>query len=469
MTTKAVEKESPEVKTETKDEKPKAATAKEKDVEVNEIDVYEKNVEEKDYAKATPIIIGVAKDGGFEIPIFVPDRKKIDVSGKSVNDVPQTQPAATGGTKQPPRPPVSNSNSPAANMGMGGGQPQGHSQPQMQQPTGQQPGGMPVDKEKRKNAETMANAIISAYAGLHGFTYNAMCLPEDKLQRKAANGKFDMGALSMPIPISATETTTLNSFLYDYDRNLKQVLEIEDDGKCHLSENMVKEVKSGLVEIFMRKDIGMTPEQKIWFYGGMDVMTKASQLIGIKVGMNQLLKGVSEMQRRYNADMGYSGNIGVPKYSKGAKSQPKQPQQQPEPEPEPEMNLQSEFSPSENEPEMEEMKTQQTQQPTHTAFNTTEAAMQNIFHATEAQANMPPPPLNINGQIIQQGQPNLPPVITKRGKGRPSGSKDTVKRDNSIYKKSNKKGAITRKEQRQKMVISTPVKKVSELETINEA
>ena len=155
------------------------------------------------------------------------------------------------------------------------------------------------DKNKRKNAKRLALMVINAYEQLHTFLYMGMSLDNEKLKRRAMRGKFDMDALKIKIQIGNEQMTVL-SYLKDYDRSLRRVLEVEDDDRCHLDEDFVDAVLPGLIEIFYDNSLGANNVVNTGYYFLMDVIAKGTQLIGIKIGINTLLKEVSNMMLQAN-------------------------------------------------------------------------------------------------------------------------------------------------------------------------
>lgn len=385
---------------------------------------YSQNVEDKGYNEATPIIKGMGNAGEMDIPEFVPERQVVNIGSGA---------------------PIDNPNNPISNPSAG-------SQPTN---TPKQEADDFDPKSKKQNAKTLANMLIMAYGELKTLTYRGMSLTEDKLKRKALKGKFDMDALHIQIPISETESMTVLDYLEDYDRGLRKALHIEDDDRCHLPQEFVNAVLPELVKILERQGYGMSPEGKLIYTFGMDVITTATQVVGLKIATNQLLKGVSQLMKELQEARG----VAVPQPTMGQK--PEQPIMQVRQTQQPQQPIE----PKQTEVEQEEQQQQvnavpvmpvaKYEDPHLTIMNNVVGDMQAVVTPMVTPAHSLPE----NANLTKIANTNA--VNGKKGKGRPAGSKDTIKRDNSKYIESNRKKA------REKRNLKVQVE--SEIMELNEA
>jgi len=145
------------------------------------------------------------------------------------------------------------------------------------------------NKDKHDAAEKMADLFITGYKMLWGFIDNRMLFDERKIMKMEADGEID---LSVPIPVSPTQTLTAGEFIEEFNSQTK--------GTLVVTQEFEDEVKPPLIRVLKKRGILLTDEQQIMFAVGKDTLTKGFMayqsykvkgdiLIQLKE-MNQLLK-----------------------------------------------------------------------------------------------------------------------------------------------------------------------------------
>lgn len=156
--------------------------------------------------------------------------------------------------------------------------------------------------EARKAAERFTDKILGVYAMLQTWTYLGLNLEEEKLKQRAMNGKFDMDCLYIQIPISNTETMTAKEWLDSYNRGLRKTLNFDTNTReCTLTQKFIDEVRPPMIRVFTARGIGMTDTQAILWGFGQDIFEKGTHLIGLKLSINALLKGLQKLNQQQKA------------------------------------------------------------------------------------------------------------------------------------------------------------------------
>lgn len=260
------------------------------DEKAPEYNEFDGNVIHENYDDTSAEIIG-GKSENIVIPEYLPERKQINID-KPENNTENKTNTSTANTS-------SNNESSAPQPKI-----EVHSfEPKTNEKEIFNPALEGASKsEARKAAERFTDKLLGVYALLHTWTYLGLNLEEEKLKKRAMNGKFDMDCLYIPIPISETETMTAKEWLDTYNRGLRKTLNFDKNtGECVLSQKFIDEVRPPMIRVFTAHGIGMTDTQAILWGFGQDVFEKGSHLVGLKLSINALLKGLQELNQQQKA------------------------------------------------------------------------------------------------------------------------------------------------------------------------
>lgn len=139
-------------------------------------------------------------------------------------------------------------------------------------------------KNKKKSAEHLADTLINAYCLLNEYGYKWCAYDEAKYQYKAVMGKFNMAVLELEMQLSddPNDSISVKDFLVQLSDQAKEVFQVDEDWKA--------EVRELMVEIFVRRGWGLTPEQRLIILLFEDMMPKIQALISIKRSTAMILK-----------------------------------------------------------------------------------------------------------------------------------------------------------------------------------
>lgn len=170
-----------------------------------------------------------------------------------------------------------------------------------------------LDKKEQKMAsQAMVEAILDGYSGLKKWSNNLVKLDPNKIKKAINNGEIDG---DIAIPIGGGQTVPLMQYVEMYNSETSEVIGMTDEFR--------EKVSPVLLRVLMKRGIGMTDEQLLAYYFGMDLITTGAQIFALRSQNNALISQLKEMSA--------SGN--VPRTSPVA-AQP-QSTSQPDPEPQP--------------------------------------------------------------------------------------------------------------------------------------
>lgn len=197
-----------------------------------------------------------------------------------------------------------------------------------------------------ESAAQMVDTFLEGYKVAHTFGQRYFTIGEEEIVKKAIKGEINP---DMRIPISQTQTISVHEFIGEYNRQVTEVLVVEEE--------FVEKVRPVMIRVFSARGYGMTDEQYLMFAFGKDILQKGAQLYTFKKSLTQSLKMMTEM---YNAQVNpqYNPNSEQPPQSPPPQSPPpsQEPPNNPPPppptppppppmEPEPEPTVEDEMMP----------------------------------------------------------------------------------------------------------------------------
>ena len=122
-----------------------------------------------------------------------------------------------------------------------------------------------LDSKDQKNAsKALVEAVLDGYTQLNKFGSKAVQIKTEIIQQLMREGKIDP---NMTIPVNGREVAVLE-YVQAYNGELGEVFNVDEDFK--------EKVRPVMLRVFMKRNIGMTDEQLLAYYFGVDIVTKIS-------------------------------------------------------------------------------------------------------------------------------------------------------------------------------------------------
>lgn len=137
-------------------------------------------------------------------------------------------------------------------------------------------------KEKTMGAKMMVEMTLDLYEKGCGFLGKLPEISEGKLDRLISEGEIDP---NIQIPTEAGELG-VKEFAREYNDSIKDAFAVSDDFK--------EKVRPPLERVFKKRGIGMTDEQLLLYYFGMDLGTKGVQAFMLKKTANSIVDSLRE-------------------------------------------------------------------------------------------------------------------------------------------------------------------------------
>lgn len=142
-----------------------------------------------------------------------------------------------------------------------------------------------LDKKEQKMAsQAMVEAILDGYSGLKKWSNNLIKLDPNKIKRAINNGEIDG---NIAIPVGGGQTVPLMQYVEMYNAETSEVITTSDEFR--------EKVSPVLLRVLMKRGIGMTDEQLLAYYFGMDIITTGAQIFALRSQNNALIAQLKEM------------------------------------------------------------------------------------------------------------------------------------------------------------------------------
>lgn len=172
-----------------------------------------------------------------------------------------------------------------------------------------------LDKKEQKMAsQAMVDAILDGYGSLKNYSNKLIKLDVNKIKKAINDGVIDG---NIAIPIGNGQVVPLMTYVEMYNA--------ETDGVISMSDEFKEKVSPVLLRVLMKRGIGMTDEQLLAYYFGMDIITTGAQVFALRSQNNSLIAQLKEM----------SENGTAPRTSPVNTTTESRSNQEPEPTPEP--------------------------------------------------------------------------------------------------------------------------------------
>jgi hypothetical protein len=183
-----------------------------------------------------------------------------------------------------------------------------------------------LDKKEQKMAsKAMVDAILDAYGGVKKWSNNLIKLNPSKIKKAINDGEIDG---NIAIPIGGGQNVPLMQYVEMYNSETADTI--------GMSEEFKEKVSPVLLRVLMKRGIGMTDEQLLAYYFGMDIITTGAQIFALRSQNSQLIAQLKEMSE---------GNAGMrhATVNQAAEQAERKTQPEPEPEPTPQPTSQAEY------------------------------------------------------------------------------------------------------------------------------
>ena len=139
-------------------------------------------------------------------------------------------------------------------------------------------------KEQRMASKAMVEAILDGYSGLKKWSNNLIKLDPKKIKKAINEGEIDGNIM---IPVGAGQQVPLMEYVEMYNAETAELITTSDEFK--------EKVSPVLLRVLMKRGIGMTDEQLLAYYFGMDIITTGAQIFALRNQNNALIAQLKEM------------------------------------------------------------------------------------------------------------------------------------------------------------------------------
>jgi len=166
------------------------------------------------------------------------------------------------------------------------------------------------NKDKKKASQAMVEAVLDGYSQLCGFGNKLVQISPKKIDKLVSEGQINP---NVQIPVQGGSIRVADYFV-EYNKTIDGVLSVDDEFK--------DKVRPVMTRVFMKRDIGMTDEQLLAYYFGVDLIQKGATIYTLTSQNKQLINSIIELsQNMKGANQTYQ-------------SEPQRDYQEPDPTPE---------------------------------------------------------------------------------------------------------------------------------------
>ena len=141
-----------------------------------------------------------------------------------------------------------------------------------------------LDKKDQKAAScALADAVLDGYSQLNGFGNRLIQFDPTKIEDLMRKGEIDP---NITLPINGQNIGILD-YVNEYNTQTKDVISV--------SPEFIDKVRPVLIRVLMKRGIGMTDEQLLAYYFGVDILTKGATIYGLRKQNASLIETLKEM------------------------------------------------------------------------------------------------------------------------------------------------------------------------------
>jgi len=138
-------------------------------------------------------------------------------------------------------------------------------------------------KDQRVAAKAMVEAVLDGYTQLNRFGNKLVQFSPDKVDEMMRNGEIDPN-ISLPID---GQNVGIGEYINEYNKQVGDVISVSEEFK-----NKVRPV---MTRVFMKRGIGMTDEQLLMYYFGIDIITKGAMIVGLRKQNANLIENLKQI------------------------------------------------------------------------------------------------------------------------------------------------------------------------------
>lgn len=142
-------------------------------------------------------------------------------------------------------------------------------------------------KDQRAASAALADAVIDGYSQLNAFGNKLVQFDPAKFEEMMRKGEIDP---NIALPVNGQEIGILN-YINEYNSQTAEVISVSPEFK--------DKVRPVLIRVMMKRGIGMTDEQLLAYYFGVDILTKGAMIYGLRKQNASLIETLKEMSSGY--------------------------------------------------------------------------------------------------------------------------------------------------------------------------
>jgi hypothetical protein len=141
-----------------------------------------------------------------------------------------------------------------------------------------------LDKKDQKAASAaLVEAVLDGYTQLNGFANKLVQFNPKKVENLMQSGEIDP---NISLPVGGTNVSILD-YIQEYNAQTDGVISVSDEFK--------DKVRPVMLRVFMKRNIGMTDEQLLAYYFGVDIISKGATVFALRKQNSELLDSLKEM------------------------------------------------------------------------------------------------------------------------------------------------------------------------------
>jgi hypothetical protein len=138
-------------------------------------------------------------------------------------------------------------------------------------------------KDQKKASEALVEAVLDGYTQLNSFANKLIQFNPNKIQKLINEGEIDG---NLQIPIQGQQIGVLD-YINEYNKQTEGVIGVSDEFK--------DTVRPVMVRVFQKRNIGMTDEQLLAYYFGVDIVQKGAMVYSLRGQNSALLEQLKTM------------------------------------------------------------------------------------------------------------------------------------------------------------------------------
>jgi len=141
------------------------------------------------------------------------------------------------------------------------------------------------NKDKKKASQAMVEAVLDGYSQLCGFGNKLVQISPKKIDKLVSEGQINP---NIQIPVQGG-SIRVSDYFVEYNKTIDGVLSVDDEFK--------DKVRPVMTRVFMKRNIGMTDEQLLAYYFGVDLIQKGATVYTLTSQNKQLINSIIELSQ----------------------------------------------------------------------------------------------------------------------------------------------------------------------------